>query len=139
MGFEKKPKVIKKDKKTPKKAEKKTSGVPAKLRSKRYYRDENGNEPAKDFLDGLDKENRARIWVQIDRLKAGSGDVEPVGEGVSELRIHHGPGFRVYFVVIDNDVVIVLLTAGDKSSQKKDIKAAKKYNADLKKRLKDNI
>jgi len=116
-----------------------TPVVPVKLRSKRYYRDKHGNEPAKDFLDGLDNESRARIWVQIDRLKAGYGDVESVGEGVSELRIHHGPGFRVYFVVIDNDVVIVLLTAGDKSSQAKDIKAAKKYNADLKKRLKDDV
>ena len=58
------------------------------------------------------------------------GDVTPVGEGVSELRIHHGPGYRVYFVQRGR-MLIVLLCGGDKHTQAKDIKAAKQLAADL--------
>ena len=58
------------------------------------------------------------------------GDVAPVGEGVSELRIFHGPGYRVYFVQ-KNDVVVILLSGGDKSSQKTDIVKAKEIARQL--------
>ncbi|MCJ9751122.1 type II toxin-antitoxin system RelE/ParE family toxin [Neorhizobium sp. BETTINA12A] len=69
---------------------------------------------------------RALIASRLDRLAFGhAGDVAPVGEGVSELRIHHGPGYRVYFQQ-RGDILIVLLCGGDKSSQAKDIKAAKR-------------
>jgi len=62
----------------------------------------------------------------LDRLAYGLlGDVEPVGEGISELRIHFGPGYRVYFRK-RGSTVIVLLCGGNKSSQAKDIKAAKR-------------
>ncbi|MDP3037983.1 MAG: type II toxin-antitoxin system RelE/ParE family toxin, partial [Rhodocyclaceae bacterium] len=62
---------------------------------------------------------------RLDRLAFGHfGDVEPVGHGVSELRIHHGPGNRVYFRR-QGDTIIVLLCGGDKSTQAKDIKTAK--------------
>ncbi|NKL24842.1 type II toxin-antitoxin system RelE/ParE family toxin [Agrobacterium rhizogenes] len=72
-----------------------------------------------------DARARARIVQRIDRLSAGNpGDVKPVGEGVSELRIDHGPGYRVYFVR-DGTVVIVLLCGGDKRTQSKDIEQAK--------------
>ena len=68
---------------------------------------------------------RAKIAARIDRLAFGNpGDVAPVGDGVSELRIHDGPGYRVYFVQRKR-TVIILLCAGDKSTQVKDIKAAK--------------
>ncbi|MGP2494471.1 type II toxin-antitoxin system RelE/ParE family toxin [Mesorhizobium sp. PUT5] len=68
---------------------------------------------------------RAIIASRLDRLSQGNaGDVEPVGEGVSELRIHYGPGYRVYFQKQGNTIV-VLLCGGDKSTQAKDIKAAK--------------
>jgi putative addiction module killer protein len=68
---------------------------------------------------------RALIASRLDRLAQGHwGDVEPVGEGVSELRIHHGPGYRVY-VTRRGDTVVVLLCGGNKSSQARDIKAAK--------------
>jgi putative addiction module killer protein len=67
----------------------------------------------------------ARIQVRLDRLAAGNpGDVRPVGGGVSELRIDHGPGYRVYYQQ-KADVLIVLLLGGDKSSQAKDIKRAR--------------
>jgi putative addiction module killer protein len=62
----------------------------------------------------------------LDRLAQGNpGDVGPVGDGISELRIHHGPGYRVYFQEQGN-TIIILLCGGDKSTQAKDIKAAKR-------------
>lgn len=77
------------------------------------------------WLDGLrDIQARARVQVRIERLAAGNpGDVEPVGEGVSELRINYGPGYRVYFRQRGRELII-LLAGGDKSTQAKDIKAA---------------
>jgi putative addiction module killer protein len=72
-----------------------------------------------------DRNARARIEIRIDRLQLGNaGDVRPVGEGVSELRIHYGPGYRVYFVR-KGDVLILLLCGGDKASQQSDIARAK--------------
>ena len=59
-----------------------------------------------------------------------SGDVQPVGQGVSELRIHYGPGYRVYFAK-RGKILIVLLCGGDKSTQTKDIKAVRLLAADL--------
>jgi putative addiction module killer protein len=73
------------------------------------------------------KDDRAAaiIGARITRLSSGlAGDVSAVGEGVSELRIHYGPGYRVYFKQNGN-VLIILLCGGDKSSQSKDIKRAK--------------
>ena len=77
------------------------------------------------WLDGLgDIRARARVQVRIERLAAGNpGDVQPVGEGVSEMRIDYGPGYRVYFKRIGREIVI-LLTGGDKRTQSADIKTA---------------
>ena len=77
------------------------------------------------WLDELrDLQARARVQARIERLAAGNpGDIEPVGEGVSELRINHGPGYRVYFKKQGQELII-LLAGGDKSTQAKDIKAA---------------
>lgn len=77
------------------------------------------------WLDGLrDIKARSRILARIERLVAGNpGDVKPVGEGVSELRIDYGPGYRVYFVR-QGQAVIILLAGGDKSTQAKDITTA---------------
>ena len=67
----------------------------------------------------------AKIVIRIKRLADGNfGDVAPVGDGVSELRIHHGPGYRVYFVR-RGEVLVILLCGGDKSTQDRDIAAAK--------------
>lgn len=77
------------------------------------------------WLDSLrDVRARARIQVRIERLAAGNpGDVQPVGEGVSELRIDYGPGYRVYFKKIGS-AVLILLAGGDKRTQEADIKTA---------------
>jgi putative addiction module killer protein len=77
------------------------------------------------WLDGLrDVRARARVQVRIERLADGNaGDVEPVGEGVFELRIDYGPGYRVYFKKHGREVVI-LLAGGDKRTQSADIKTA---------------
>lgn len=85
------------------------------------------------WIDSLrDVQGRARILVRIERLAAGnSGDVKPVGDGVSELRIDVGPGYRVYFTKRGREVVI-LLAGGDKSSQATDIKTALRLARNLK-------
>ena len=77
------------------------------------------------WLDGLDDiRARARILVRIERLAAENpGDVKPVGEGVSELRIDYGPGYRVYYKKQGRSVVI-LLAGGDKRTQSRNIKTA---------------
>lgn len=68
-----------------------------------------------------DRQAKARIMVRIDRLSLGNpGDVRPVGEGVSELRIDYGPGYRVYFLQ-QGTKVVVLLAGGDKRTQSQDI------------------
>ncbi len=73
-----------------------------------------------------DERVRALIASRLDRLAFGNaGDVKPVGQGISELRIDHGPGYRVYFIKRGNTIVI-LLCGGDKSTQSKDIQAAKR-------------
>lgn len=72
-----------------------------------------------------DREARFRILARIRRLSLGNlGDVQPIGEGVSELRVPCGPGYRVY-VNQQGEALIVLLAGGDKSSQKRDIERAK--------------
>ena len=77
------------------------------------------------WLDGLrDIKARARIQARVERLATGNaGDVKPVGEGVSELRIDYGPGYRIYFTKRGRELVI-LLAGGDKSTQTDDIKTA---------------
>lgn len=77
------------------------------------------------WLDGLrDIYARARVQVRVERLAAGNpGDVKPVGEGVSELRIDYGPGYRVYFTMCER-TILILLAGGDKRTQAADIKTA---------------
>lgn len=84
------------------------------------------------WIDGLRDVNAvARITKRIDRLALGNpGDVKPVGEGVSEMRIDYGPGYRVYFIRQGVEVV-VLLCGGDKGSQDRDIREAKALAKEL--------
>ena len=78
-----------------------------------------------EWLEGLrDRTARKRIQTRIERLRLGNpGDVAPVGEGVSELRIDYGPGYRVYYVQRGREVII-LLAGGDKCTQPRDIRLA---------------
>jgi putative addiction module killer protein len=78
-----------------------------------------------EWLDGLrDLRARARVQVRIERLASGHvGDAKPVGEGVTELRIDYGPGYRVYFTK-RGSAVVILLAGGDKRTQAADIKTA---------------
>lgn len=82
-----------------------------------------------DWIDELrDTQGRARILVRIERLAAGLlGDMKPIGEGVSELRIDCGPGYRVYFKKQEREIII-LLAGGDKRTQNRDIKTALKLS-----------
>jgi len=84
------------------------------------------------WLDGLhDLRARARVQARIERLAAGNpGDVKPVGEGISELRIDYGPGYRVYYMK-QGRTIIILLAGGDKKTQASDIKTAMRLAKNL--------
>ncbi|GAC1318037.1 MAG: type II toxin-antitoxin system RelE/ParE family toxin [Collimonas sp.] len=84
------------------------------------------------LLDLRDVQGKAKILTRIRSAGLGNlGDVEPVGEGLSELRIHCGPGYRIYFTR-RGKALILLLVGGDKSSQRKDIKLARQMAKSLK-------
>lgn len=94
----------------------------------KLYEDADGNSPFADWIEGLrDTMGRKRILARIRRLEQGNyGDCQPVGDGVSELRMFFGPGYRVYFGE-ENNNIIILLTGGGKDSQQQDIETAKCY------------
>jgi putative addiction module killer protein len=102
--------------------------VDCSLRRVQIYVAHNGKAPFEQWIHSLrDKQTRARILTRIDRVRLGNlGDCESVGAGVYELRIHFGPGYRVYFGLYGAEVVL-LLCGGDKSSQARDIEMAKSY------------
>jgi putative addiction module killer protein len=93
--------------------------------------------PFENWLDTLSDINaKARILQRIDRIELGNfGDCEPVGDGVHELRIDHGSGYRIYFGN-DGKYLVILLCGGTKRGQEKDIKRAKAYWQDYKARKK---
>ncbi|MBZ9600779.1 type II toxin-antitoxin system RelE/ParE family toxin [Phyllobacterium chamaecytisi] len=79
-----------------------------------------------------DQNAQSRILVRLRRLELGNqGDVRAVGEGVSEIRVNYGPGYRVYYINRGN-TVIILLCGGDKSTQDDDIKTAKQMASEIK-------
>lgn len=92
------------------------------------YTDAKGSSPYAEWLGKLrDAKAKARIMLQVDRMELGLfGDSQPVGEGVSELRIHYGPGYRVYYAR-EGKHLYLILCAGTKSTQAKDIKRARKF------------
>ena len=92
------------------------------------YRPQNGQEPFTEWFYAIRyQRTQTRIQGRLDRLEAGNfGDCRSVGDGVFELRIYFGPGYRIYFGEVDNTIVL-LLCGGDKSSQTRDIARAKTY------------
>lgn len=74
---------------------------------------------------------RTKIVTRIRRAEFGNfGDVAPVGDGVSEMKVHYGPGYRIYFVQ-DGEEIVILLCGGDKSSQERDIARAKEMSKEI--------
>jgi len=100
-----------------------------------YYQTADRRQPFAEWLAALpDKQARGRIRIRLARLRTGNfGDCEPVGEGVLELRIDWGPGYRVYFARL-GQLLILLLCGGHKRTQDKDIERAKGYFKDYKAR-----
>jgi putative addiction module killer protein len=100
-----------------------------------FYADEDGNEPFQAWIDSLrDRQGRRQIISRLFRVQQGNyGDFKPIGEGLSELRIFFGPGYRVYFGE-DAEDLVVILCGGDKDSQGRDIEAAKVYWKEYKSR-----
>lgn len=104
----------------------------------RNYVTLSGKVPFLEWINGLkDQVIRLRIRRRLDRVELGNlGDCKPVGDGVSELKLNFGSGYRVYFAEQD-EIIIILLCAGDKSSQTKNISTAKLYWRELKERSND--
>jgi putative addiction module killer protein len=101
------------------------------------YQKKDGTVPVSEWLRSIrDKAMQARIRLRLQRLAAGNpGDFKSIGHGLSELRLHFGSGFRVYFAQRGSSLIL-LLCGGDKSTQQKDISTAKDYLQDWKERQK---
>jgi putative addiction module killer protein len=93
-----------------------------------YYTDEHGYKPFREWLHKLrDQIAAVRIRARLTRVRAGNfGSVRNVGEGVVELKIDHGPGYRVYYA-IDAGTIVLLLCGGDKRTQQRDIEIAQRF------------
>lgn len=93
-----------------------------------YYLEDNGRAPFTEWLSNLrDRNAHARISARLNRVRLGNfGIVKALGDGVHELKIDYGPGYRVYYAM-SGKTVVLLLIGGDKTTQKHDIKTAKTY------------
>jgi putative addiction module killer protein len=102
--------------------------VDAFQRELRFYETEDGKVPARDWLDAREgTPEYGAVMVHLEKVMLGNfGDHRTVGEGVSELRIDFGPGYRVYYGLVGKELVI-LLVVGAKATQDQDIKTAKQY------------
>jgi putative addiction module killer protein len=103
-----------------------------------YYLTETGEKPFRIWLEGLkDTTARNKIRIRLDRVRLGNlGNNRSVGEGVFELKVECGPGYRLYYA-IEKKTVVLLLLGGEKSSQSRDIALAKMYWQDQKRRKKN--
>lgn len=104
----------------------------------RSYVTADGYEPFVEWLNHLKDHNaRAAIGTRIARARVGNlGDHKHIGDGVNELRIHYGPGYRVYFGR-DGEAIVILLCGGDKGSQQRDMARAKRFWDDYRRRTDD--
>lgn len=100
------------------------------------YQTISGNKPFGEWFASLkDRKTRSLVRIRINRLRLGNfGDCRHLGEGIYELRINYGPGYRVYFGDLDGENVI-LLCGGDKKTQTRDIEKARKYWQELRSRV----
>lgn len=104
----------------------------------RVYLREDGSCPFRGWFDDLDDAAHARVTRYLTRLEQGNtSNVKPIGEGVSELKIDFGPGYRVYFGM-DGRTLVILLGGGTKKRQNDDIKAAQTGWADYKRRTRED-
>ena len=100
----------------------------------RRYRTASGHVPLTEWLLRLDGKTAGRIGAHVDRMRTGNfGDSRSVGHGVLELRIHAGPGYRVYYLR-DGKAIVILLCGGDKSTQSADIIRARLAAEDYRRR-----
>ena len=98
----------------------------------KFYQLENGKEPVKDWLISLDYSTRVKIIKRLERLYDDNfGDYKQIASNLYELRFFFGKGYRIYYT-IENNIVVILLYAGDKSNQQKDIKIAQSYLQNMK-------
>lgn len=101
-----------------------------------YYQTESEQSPARDYRQSIhDGDLKAAVDARIGRLRAGNfGDSKFVGKGVSESRIHYGPGYRIYYGVVGDEIILLLISG--KGAQSADIELAQGYWEDYKERLK---
>lgn len=101
----------------------------------RNYINPNGRKPFEEWLDSLrDKKDQAIVLERLNRVRLGNfGDCRHLGEGIYELRINYGPGYRIYFGDLDNEIVI-LLCGGAKRTQRRDIERAREHWRELRNR-----
>lgn len=88
----------------------------------------NSKAPFEEWIKALDKKSKANILAYINRVAYGGGkkNIKPLGDGVFEIKVNYGPGFRVYFAEEGNSIILLLL-GGNKKTQSRDIITAKKY------------
>ncbi len=93
-----------------------------------YYLEDDGTAPFTEWLSNLrDRDAHARISARLNRVKLGNfGIIKALGDGVTEIKIDYGPGYRLYYAM-NGKTIVLLLIGGDKSTQKQDIKLAKTY------------
>lgn len=99
----------------------------------------NNKSPFEEWVKRLkDRKARAKINVRINRVRLGNfGDRRSVGDGIFELKIDYGPGYRIYYAHVEKDTVVLLLCGGDKNTQDQDIEKAKEYWHDYKSYVED--
>ena len=101
------------------------------MKSILFYQTSNNKKPFEKWLQSLDNPTQIKITNNLDKLTIRNlGDCKNIGDGVKELRLHFGSGYRIYYAEHKN-IFILLLVGGDKSSQQKDIKKAKQYLQDF--------
>jgi putative addiction module killer protein len=101
----------------------------------RYYETANGKRPFAEWLRSLsDRNAEAQVLTRLDRLRLGNfGDARSLGKGLFELRINIGPGYRIYFME-EGKSTVMLFCGGDKSTQRRDIRRAREYLIDYRRR-----